>query len=331
MILVKFRRDIEDLKPYFYYALEEYILNNVLKDIDEVFFFLWKIKGVVIGKNQIIEKEVNLDFIKKNNIDIFRRPTGGGCVYNDEGTPLYSIITKRKKQNFTFKKYLNKIISTFKKLGINLYFSGRNDILLEGKKVSGNSFLQNQNGIIIHGTLLYDCNINIMVRCIKPSNEKLISKGISSVSSRVENLKNHLKGMSQDELIHYLKKDLSTKEYVLRETEIQKVEEMAKKYSSDKWLYFEHPQFSKTLKKHLPWGKLEILLELKQGKIKQMNLKGDFFHKEDNLSQFTEKFVNIYYRKEDLKTVLKNNNISDYILNANNKDLLNLLEEGLLI
>ncbi|MGE9276703.1 MAG: lipoate--protein ligase [Candidatus Phytoplasma pruni] len=330
MILVKFLRNI-DLKPYFYYALEEYILNNVLKEMDEVFFFLWTIKGVVIGKNQVIENEVNLDYVKKNKINLFRRPTGGGCVYNDEETPLYSIITKRKNQNFTFKEHLNKIIPPFKKLGVDLYFSGRNDILLENKKVSGNAFLQNQNGIIIHGTLLYNCDIDVMVRCITPSNEKLISKGIDSVSARVTNLKDHLDGMSKDELVRYLEKELAQKEYVLSEEEIAKVEMLSQKYSSEKWLYFEHPQYSKTLKKHFSWGKLEILLDLQKGKIQQMNLRGDFFHKEDNLSLFIDPFIDVYYRKEDLEKVLKTHNIGDFILNANNQDLLSLLEEGLLI
>ncbi|KXT29017.1 biotin/lipoate A/B ligase family protein, partial [Candidatus Phytoplasma oryzae] len=145
MILVKYLRK-EDLKPYFYFALEEYILNNLLKK-NEVFFFLWIIKGIVIGKNQVIENEINLEFIKKNKISIFRRPTGGGCVFNDTKTPLFSIITK-KNVGFSFKQYLSKIINSFQKLGINLYFSGRNDILLDNKKVSGSSFMENKNGLI---------------------------------------------------------------------------------------------------------------------------------------------------------------------------------------
>ncbi|WP_284928135.1 lipoate--protein ligase [Candidatus Phytoplasma sp. AldY-WA1] len=328
MILVKYNR-VKDLKPYFYFALEEYILNNLLKK-DEVFFFQWQIKGVVIGKNQIIENEVNFDFTTKNQIKLFRRPTGGGCVYNDPQTPLFSIITAKKDKNFNFREYLGKIIEAFQKLGINLYFSGRNDIMLNEKKVSGNAFMQNKNGMVIHGTLLYDCDIDTMVRCITPNNEKLISKGITSVSSRVTNLKEHLNGMSQQELMDYLNNYLTNEEYNLTLDEIYKIEKMAKKYSSKEWIFGEHPTYDKNLKKRFHWGNLEIFLSLKNGKILKIIFKGDFFHKENNLSEFLEKFINVSYNKKSLQELLKNIDIKNYIIDASNEDLLSLLEEGTL-
>ncbi|AYJ01233.1 lipoate--protein ligase [Candidatus Phytoplasma ziziphi] len=329
MILVKYNR-LKDFKPYFYFALEEYILNNLLKKDEFCFFFQWQIQGVVIGKNQIIENEVNLDFTTKNQIQLFRRPTGGGCVYNDPQTPLFSIITAKKDKNFNFKEYLGKIIEAFGKLGINLYFSGRNDILLNEKKVSGNAFMQNKNGMVMHGTLLYDCDIDTMVRCITPNNEKLISKGITSVSSRVTNLKEHLNGMSQQELMDYLNNYLTNEEYNLTLDEIYKIEQMAKKYSSKEWIFGEHPAYDKKLQKRFNWGNLEIFLSLNKGKISKIIFKGDFFHKENNLSEFLEKFVNVSYNKKSLQELLKNIDIKNYIIDASNKDLLSLLEEGIL-
>ncbi|KAB8121812.1 MAG: lipoate-protein ligase A [Candidatus Phytoplasma cynodontis] len=326
MILVKYLRK-EDLKPFFYFALEEYILNNLLKK-HESFFFLWKIKGIVIGKNQIIENEVNLDFVKKNKIDIFRRPTGGGCVYNDPKTPLFSIITKKEK-DFSFKKYLCKIIDVFKKIGVNLDFNGRNDIVLGDKKVSGSSFIQNENGIIIHGTLLYDCDIDTMIRCITVDDEKLISKGIKSISSRVTNLKDHLKdNINQDQLMSFLENNLTNKVYILSTEEIKKVEKMSEKFSSPKWIYHEYPSYSKVLKKRFEWGSLNVLLSLKKGKIEKMSLTGDFFNKHENLSFFLEKFENIIYNRENIKKISENIDISEYILNASNKDFFDLLEEN---
>ncbi|MDV3178598.1 MAG: lipoate--protein ligase, partial [Sweet potato little leaf phytoplasma] len=153
MILVKYPL-LSHYKPYFYYGLEEYILNYFLKNDDEIYFFFWTMKGVVIGRNQIIENEINLEFIKKNKIEFFRRPSGGGCVYNDFNTPIFSFIFRNKCLDFSFKNYLNRIIKAFNCLGIPLYFSGRNDILLKGKKISGNAFWKNKNGIVMHGTLL---------------------------------------------------------------------------------------------------------------------------------------------------------------------------------
>lgn len=329
MILVKYNNRSKDLKPYFYFALEKYISEKLLKN-DEVFFFLWQIKGVVFGKNQIIENEINLDFVKKNNINFFRRPTGGGCVYNDPQTPLFSIIAPYKDKHFNFRQYLGKIIEAFQQLGINLEFSGRNDILFNGKKVSGNSFIKNKNSIIIHGTILYDCDIYTMVRCITPSNEKLVSKGISSVTSRVTNLKEYLNGITQTQLMCFLENYLTNKKYVLNETENNRVEEMSQVYASPEWLYFKHPAYSKKLKQKFEWGILEILLFLKQGKIEKMILNGDFFHKEDNLELFTVYFKDVLYNKENLQKILNQVDINDYILNANNKDFLNLLETGIL-
>ncbi|WCA22420.1 lipoate--protein ligase [Candidatus Phytoplasma oryzae] len=325
MILVKYIRK-EDFKPFFYFALEEYILNNLLKK-NESFFFLWKIKGIVVGKNQVIENEVNLDFVRKKKINIFRRPTGGGCVYNDLNTPLFSIVTK-KNENFSFKKYLSKIINAFQKLGLNLNFSGRNDILLNDKKISGNAFIQNSNGVIIHGTLLYDCDIETMIRCITVDDEKLVSKGIKSVSSRVTNLKEYLKNYDQNKLNVYLENSLTDQVYILSKDEINKVEKMSEKYSSNEWIYQTYPSYSKVLKKRFEWGTVEILLSLKEGKIEKIFLTGDFFNKYESLSFFLEKFKGIIYNKENIKKLSENLNVADYILNSNNKDFFSLLEDG---
>src|SRR5690554_3839403 len=190
MIVVKHKNEGK-LTPFFYFALEQYILQELLKD-DEVYFFTWNIEGIVVGRNQVIENEVNQQYVKDNNISIFRRPTGGGAVYADPGNTMFSIIAKRKSKNFTFKEYLQPLIDSLNKLGLNLHFSGRNDILKDDKKVSGIAFLQNKYGLIMHGTLLYDTNLETMVRALTPSDEKLVSKGVESVRSRVLNLVNHL-------------------------------------------------------------------------------------------------------------------------------------------
>ncbi|WP_334347431.1 lipoate--protein ligase [Candidatus Phytoplasma prunorum] len=329
MILIKYKRK-NDLKPYFYFALEEYISSNLLNKEQEVFFFMWQIHGIVIGKNQIIENEVNLDFLKKNNIPIFRRPTGGGCVYNDPQVPLFSIVVRKKDKNFNFKIYLQKIINSFKDLGVDLHFSGRNDILLNEKKVSGSAFMQTKHGMIMHGTLLYDCDVETMVRALNPNDEKLISKGIASVKSRITNLKNHIKNISQKQLHQFLEEKLTKKNYVLSSKQILEVELLSKKYMTKEWLYFQHPEYSKILKKRFSWGYLEILLVLKDGKIIKMNLAGDFFHKSDNLQLFVEKFEGSLYSLPFLEKILVKNDISEYILDASNKDFILLLKEGIL-
>ncbi|MDV3173735.1 MAG: lipoate protein ligase C-terminal domain-containing protein [Candidatus Phytoplasma stylosanthis] len=169
-----------------------------------------------------------------------------------------------------------------------------------------------------------------MFRCISPNKEKLISKGIESVYSRITNLKKYLKNTTKKELVQYLNDQLTNEQYILDHEEISKIEKMSEKYSEKKWIFDEHPQYDKKLKKRFNWGYLEILLSLKKGKIKQIFLKGDFFNKNDNLSEFLENFLNVEYTKENIKKILQNVDISNYILNSNNKDFAYLLEEGIL-
>lgn len=327
MILVKHDKVETNLKPYFYFALEQYILENILKD-DEAYFFTWKIKGIVIGKNQVLENEVNLDYTKENNIDIYRRPTGGGTIYADENNSMFTMITKRA-ENFSFKKYLNLIIEAMKKLGLKIEFSGRNDLLYDNKKISGVSFLQNKYGVLIHGTYMYDVNVETMIRSITPNNEKLISKGIDSVRSRVVNLKDHLNGITQDELINHLEKEITTKEYVLSPQEIDIITEMAKKYESKEWRFQKQPPYTKVLKKRISGGVFEIKLDLNKGYIENAKITGDFFDLFP-IELVEKQLTNIPFTKEAITNALNSINIEDMILDIKKDEFLDLLLDGLL-
>jgi len=327
MILVKHDNVETNLKPYFYFALEQYILENILKD-DEAYFFTWKIKGIVIGKNQVLENEVNLDYTKENNIDIYRRPTGGGAIYADENNSMFTMITKRA-ENFSFKKYLNLIIEAMKKLGLKIEFSGRNDLLYDNKKMSGVAFLQNKYGVLIHGTYMYDVNVETMIRSITPSNEKLISKGIDSVRSRVVNLKDHLNGITQDELINYLEKEITTKEYILSPQEIDIITEMAKKYESKEWRFQKQPPYTKVLKKRISGGVFEIKLDLNKGVIENAKITGDFFDLFP-IELIEKQLTNIPYTKEAITNALNTINLEDMILDIKKDEFLDLLLEGLI-
>lgn len=328
MILIRHHNEGQ-LKPYFYFALEEYVLTHLLKD-DETYFFTWEIHGVVIGKNQVIENEVNLDFLRQNKIDIYRRPTGGGCVYADHRNTMFSIITKKTNKQFTFKTYLSKIIDSMKLLDVNIEFSGRNDLLYEGKKISGNAFLQNKYGMLMHGTFLYDCDLETMVRAITPSDEKLVSKGIDSVRSRVTNLKPYLGGLTQEQLIKHFENTLTNKTYVLSPEEVKMIEKIAEKYASKDWIYKKQPAYTKILKKRISGGLFEIKLDLEEGIIKHMAIQGDFFDT-SSLEKFTKAFENIPYEKDALNEVFKHHHIESFILDAKEDEFKALLYEGILV
>lgn len=327
MILIRHHNE-GNLKPYFYFALEEYVLTKLLKD-DETYFFTWEIHGVVIGKNQVIENEVNLPYLKEHKIDVYRRPTGGGCVYADHRNTMFSIITKRANKEFTFKTYLSKIIDSMKLLNINIEFSGRNDLLFEGKKISGNAFLQNKYGMLMHGTFLYDCDLETMVRAITPSDEKLVSKGIDSVRSRVTNLKPYLGGLTQEQLIKHFENTLTYQTYELSSEEIEIIKEMAKKYESKDWIYKKQPAYTKILKKRIPGGLFEIKLDLEEGIIKNIAIQGDFFDTKP-LQPFEDLFKDQPYDKKIVESILNQNHIEGYILDAKTEDFKALLCEGII-
>ncbi|MDI6453718.1 lipoate--protein ligase [Peloplasma aerotolerans] len=327
MILIRHNNE-GNLKPYFYFALEEYVLTKLLKD-SETYFFTWEIHGVVIGKNQVIENEVNLQFLKENQIDVYRRPTGGGCVYADHRNTMFSIITKKTNKEFTFKTYLSKIIDSMKLLNIDIEFSGRNDLLFEGKKISGNAFLQNKYGMLMHGTFLYDCDLETMIRAISPSDEKLVSKGIDSVRSRVTNLKPYLNGLTQQQLIKHFENTLTNQTYTLNQEEIDLIHEMAKKYESKEWIYKKQPAYTKMLKKRISGGLFEVKLDLEEGIIKNIAIQGDFFDKIP-LSPFEEQFNGKLYERKIIHGILAKNKIEDYILDAKTEEFQELLYEGII-
>ena len=327
MTLIKHNQQ-GNLKPYFYFALEEYAMKELLKTHDS-FFFTWEIEGVVIGKNQLIENEVNIPFCKKHNIEIFRRPTGGGCVYADERNTMFSMVTSKKNETFTFKPYLSKIMDAMNALNIELEFSGRNDLLYQGKKISGNAFLQNKYGMLMHGTFLYDCDLETMVRAISPSDEKLISKGIESVRSRVTNMKPFLNGMTQDALIKHFETYITTDIYELTEEDIQAIHALSQKYQDKSYIYRQQPPHTKILKQRIPGGLFELILTLQHGKIEKLIIQGDFFDI-NPLDTFEVKFDGIDYSREAIDVVLEDINIKDYVLDADNQSFKTLLYSGII-
>lgn len=327
MILIRHQNE-GNLKPYFYFALEEYVLKHLLKN-NETYFFTWEIHGVVIGKNQVIENEVNLEYLKEHQIDVYRRPTGGGCVYADHRNTMFSIITKKTNKEFTFKTYLSKIIDSMNLLNVQIEFSGRNDLLFEGKKISGNAFLQNKYGMLMHGTFLYDCDLETMVRAITPNDEKLVSKGIDSVRSRVTNLKPYLGGLTQEQLIKHFENTLTNETYVLSPEEVLIIKDMAKKYETKDWIYKKQPAYTKVLKKRISGGLFEIKLDLDEGVIRNLAIQGDFFDLQP-LHPFEQAFKDVLYDKAHIEDILSILAIENYILDAKTEEFKNLLFEGVL-
>ena len=217
----------------FYLAMEEYIAHN---RPGEDCFFMWQVNPTVIfGRNQLMENEINFDYVRSHGIEYYRRKSGGGCVYADFSNIMFSYITDDFNVSFTFDRYLQLIAHTLNKLGVKAVASGRNDITVDGKKVSGNAFYRTSGRSIVHGTMLFDTNLEDLVLSITPNNEKLITKGIESVRKRVTNLKEYL-DIDIEEFKRFIRSSLCDHEECLTQKDIDHIEKIETEYLRDEWI-----------------------------------------------------------------------------------------------
>lgn len=307
----------------FYLAMEEYVARHLNHDDD--CFFMWQVNpSVIFGRNQLIEKEVNIDYCKNHHIEMYRRKSGGGCVYADMSNVMFSYITRDENVNFTFNRYINLLVLVLFKMGIDAKANGRNDILIDGKKVSGNAFYHIPGHSIVHGTMLYDTNMENMVGSISPNNEKLISKGVESVRQRVALLKDYT-NLSLDEFKAFAVQQLCNETQALTEQDIMEIENLEKEYLTHEFIYGHNPRYSIIRKHRLEGvGEFEIRIELKNEIIKQINMMGDYFLVGDIDNRLLLPLRNVPYMKESVEKALPNR-VDDIILNLDKKDLIEMI------
>ena len=307
----------------FYLAMEEYVARHLNHDDD--CFFMWQVNpSVIFGRNQLIEKEVNIDYCKKHHIEMYRRKSGGGCVYADMSNVMFSYITRDENVNFTFNRYINLLVLVLFKMGIDAKANGRNDILIDGKKVSGNAFYHIPGHSIVHGTMLFDTNMENMVGSISPNNEKLISKGVESVRQRVALLKDYT-NLSLDEFKAFAVQQLCNETQALTEQDIMEIENLEKEYLTHEFIYGHNPRYSIIRKHRLEGvGEFEIRIELKNEIIKQINMMGDYFLVGDIDNRLLLPLRNVPYTKESVEKALPNR-VDDIILNLDKKDLIEMI------
>lgn len=214
----------------FWLAMEEFVARS----LEEEAIFVWRVSPtVIIGRNQVLEAEVNLDYCRRHGVKVVRRKSGGGCVYADKDNIMISYISRRGEVAEVFDRYLNSLTACLRSLGLNAEKSGRNDILVEGRKVSGNAFHQLPDRSIVHGTLLYNTDFEALEEAIRPPVEKLARHGVASVRQRVNNLKAYLDPSRVDSvemLEDYLVEYFCDGEICLDEKDIREMEEKVSEY-----------------------------------------------------------------------------------------------------
>lgn len=307
----------------FYLAMEEYIAKHLNTAND--CFFMWQVRPTVIfGRNQLIAREVNLDYCRKHHIETYRRKSGGGCVYADMSNIMFSYITRSDQVQTTFSHYIGMIVSMLLKLGVPAETSGRNDILVEGKKVSGNAFYHTSGHSIVHGTMLYDTDMRHMMGAITPSDEKLLSKSVESVRQHITLLKSYT-ALTLNEFKDFAKVHLCDKTVTLTAEDISCIEQMEKEYLSEDFIYGNDPKYTILRKRRIEHvGELEIHLELKNNTIRGMNIMGDFFVIGDINTQIVLPLIGCPLNRDALEKALPEH-LSDIILHLQQRQLIDML------
>lgn len=230
----------------FYLAMEEWVARHM--DEPEC-FFMWQVEpSVIFGRNQDIYSEVNLDYCRQHGIQFYRRKSGGGCVYADMSNVMLAYITTADEAQTTFEHYMKMIVGVIKKMGVGASWTEHNDIMIGDRKVSGNAFYHLTTTLggrtvgrsIVHGTFLYDTNMENMVASITPSDEKLIKHGVQSVRQRICLFKDFTT-MTFPEVRAFFRNNLTDKAVTLTPEQINEIEELEKEYLKPEWIFGKNP------------------------------------------------------------------------------------------
>ncbi len=218
----------------FYLAMEEYIARTMPPDD---YFFMWQVEpSVIFGRNQQLHYEVNEYYCRQHSIMLYRRKSGGGCVYADQSNVMLSYVSADDQVGVVYNRFLQMLLLVLRRMGVEAVTTSHNDILIGERKVCGTAFYHLPGRSIVHSTLLYDTNMDHMLGALTPSNEKLQQKGIQSVRQRITLLKDYV-SLTLDEVKQVIRQTLCTDERQLTEDEIVGIEQLEQQYLRDEFIH----------------------------------------------------------------------------------------------
>ncbi len=312
-------------------AIEEYALKHL--DINETYLLFYiNEPSIIIGKNQNTIEEINTKYVEDQHIHVVRRLSGGGAVYHDKGNLNFSFITKDDGNSFhNFNKFTEPVVAALKKLGVNAELSGRNDLMAEGRKISGNAQFSTKGRMFSHGTLLFDSEIENVVSALKVKKDKIESKGIKSIRNRVANISEFLEQKVTVEefremLLRYIfEGEENITEYKLTEKDWEIIHQISKeRYQSWDWNYGKSPKFNLQHSHRFPVGQIDVRLEVNKGKIDACTIYGDFFGVGD-VQEVQEKLTGVRYEKASIEQALEDVDIPHYFGNITKEEFVELI------
>ena len=317
--------------PRFNLAMEQYVFDSF--DKSEEYFLLWQNhNSIIIGKHQNTIEEINQAFVKENDISVVRRLSGGGAVYHDLGNLNYTIIVDRKDNDkLDFKLFTGPVAAVLNEMGVSAEVNGRNDITIDGKKFSGNAQYIKGGRIMHHGTIMYDSDLSVVGSALNVSQDKIESKGVKSVRSRVTNIKEHMGNpvpieVFKEKFISGFFKDMDVAMYTLTEEDIQNINRIKKeRYDKWEWNYGYSPKYNVLKERRFDdCGKVELYMVVKDGRIEEITSRGDYFGSGD-FSDIEERLVGILINEDALRTALRGLDIAYYYNNLTETDFVDLL------
>ncbi len=326
--------DTKSNDPRINLAVEEYALKNL--DIDKTYLLFYVNEpSIIIGKNQNTVEEINTNYVEENGIQVVRRLSGGGAVYHDLGNLSFSFITKDDGDSFhDFAKFTEPVTQALNNLGVEAVLSGRNDIVVNGRKISGNAQFTTKGRMFSHGTLMLDSEIENVVSALNVKTEKIKSKGIKSIRSRVANISEFLdEPITIEEfknlIIRYIfdvEDEKDAPYYHLTEKDWEEIHKIAdERYKNWDWNYGRSPKFNIQHTKRIEGaGSYDIRLDVAKGYIRNAKIYGDFFGIGD-IADIENKLVETKYERQAISDAVADMDISHYLGKITKQDFLDMV------
>lgn len=314
-------------------AIEEYVLEN-FGESDSYLLFYVNAPSIIIGRNQNTIEEINTEYVDANDIKVVRRLSGGGAVYHDLGNLNFSFITKDDGDSFhNFAKFTEPVVKALQSIGVPAELKGRNDLVVGERKISGNAQFATKGRMFSHGTLMLDSEIENVVSALKVKKEKIESKGIKSIRSRVANISEFLdEKMTMEQFKELILRSIfdvedikDVPEYVLTEEDWNNIYKISEeRYQQWNWNYGKSPAFNKQASHKFPSGLVDVRLDVKKGIIENCRIYGDFFGV-GNIQDVEQKLIGVKHERKALEEALAGVDISHYLGKISKEEFINLI------